>query len=571
MKQSFIWKKLLRDFGKDWIMLVIAGLLTLAQVLLSIYFPVLIGRAIDSVLIVKSNHILPRLLGLMFLILLLNAFVQWLLPIILNRVVYAYTYRLREGLIQKIHQLPMGYFHELSVGDLVSRVTTDSEQLANGLILFFNQFFLGFLTIILTIVMMLRVDFAMTLITVFLTPLSLYLARFIAKKSYHFYQEQTQQRGLQTQFIDESLTQVTLIHSFGAQSQMTANFEKVNNRYAQASQAAIFYSSIVNPSTRFINALIYLSLVGLGAMRIMSGQISVGQLTTFLNYVNQYTKPFNDISSVLSEMQSSLACAERLYGILEKDSLVDSHASVNVSDFRGRVYFDQVSFGYVPDKILIKNLNLDVKAGSRVAIVGPTGAGKSTLINLLMRFYEPNSGRILLDDQDLASYKRSDLYEQMGMVLQDTWLKSATIHDNIAYGRPDATRAEVIAAAQSANADFFIRQLPDGYDTFLVDGGADLSQGQRQLLAIARVFLKAPRLLILDEATSSIDTRTEVLVQEAFENLMKDRTSFVIAHRLSTIRKADVILVMVDGQVVEQGTHESLMAAKGVYYDMNNS
>ena len=436
----------------------------------------------------------------------------------------------------------------------------------------FNQFFVGLLTILVVLVTMAKIDWIMMLLVLLLTPLSLFLARFIARKSFTLFQKQTQSRGRQTQLIEESLNQESLIHSFNAQDEFIENFFEVNETYADYSQSAIFYSSTVNPATRFINALIYALLAAVGAIRIMNGAFSIGQLTTFLNYVTQYTKPFNDISSVLAELQGALACAQRLYQVLDQDSLEETGQEILTSDqVQGRLTFDHVNFGYTPYKTLIKDLSIDIPAASRVAIVGPTGAGKSTLINLLMRFYEVNSGQILLDDQPTTNYTRESLRKQIGMVLQDTWLQEATIHDNIAFGHPNATRELVVEAAKAANADFFIKQLSDGYDTYLSDAGASLSQGQRQLLTIARIFVAVPKILILDEATSSIDTRTESLIQDSFEKLMRGRTSFIIAHRLSTIQNADIILVMVDGNIVEHGNHQELMRAKGVYYKMQTA
>lgn len=394
----------------------------------------------------------------------------------------------------------------------------------------------------------------MMLVVVALTPVSLLVARYIAKKSYGFYRKQTQARGKQSQLLEESISQLTLVQSFNAQEQFTHGFQVVNEQYATYSQQAIFASSTVNPSTRFINAIIYALLAGLGALRIMAGQFTVGSLTTFLNYASQYSKPFNDISSVLSELQSALACADRLFAILALDSIDDqAERKIDSEELKGAISFDNVSFSYSADRSLIEHLDIDVKAGQKVAIVGPTGAGKSTMINLLMRFYDVTAGQIVLDGVPISQYSREDLRRQIGMVLQETWIKSGTIHDNIAYGYPNATRELVIEAAKAANADFFIRQLPQGYDTVLADGGEGLSQGQRQLLSIARVFVKIPKILILDEATSSIDTRTEILVQEAFTKLMEGRTSFIIAHRLSTIQSADLILVMVDGKLLNKG------------------
>ncbi|HEL1960461.1 TPA: ABC transporter ATP-binding protein [Streptococcus suis] len=544
---------------------------TLVQVLLTVYLPILIGQAVDAVLI-ANGQVLLGILGKMVMVILLNTLVQWYLPLVTNRLVYGMVADLREQVYVKLHQMPLSYLDRHSVGDLVARFSSDSEQLTNGLLMIFNQFFIGILTIFLTIFTMARLDLTMMLLVVALTPVSLLVARYIAKKSYGYYRQQTQARGRQSQLLEESISQLTLIQSFNAQEQFTQGFQVVNDQYATYSQQAIFASSTVNPSTRFINAIIYALLAGLGALRIMAGNFTVGSLTTFLNYASQYSKPFNDISSVLSELQSALACADRLFAILALDSIDDqAERKIDSEELKGAISFDNVSFSYSPDRSLIEQLNIDVKSGQKVAIVGPTGAGKSTMINLLMRFYDVTAGQILLDGVPISQYSREDLRRQIGMVLQETWIKSGTIHDNIAYGYPNATRELVIEAAKAANADFFIRQLPQGYDTVLADGGEGLSQGQRQLLSIARVFVKIPKILILDEATSSIDTRTEILVQEAFAKLMEGRTSFIIAHRLSTIQSADLILVMVDGKIVEQGNHEVLMAEQGVYYQMQTS
>ncbi|TDE68575.1 ABC transporter ATP-binding protein [Streptococcus sp. KCJ4932] len=571
-KQSDTSRRLFKELLSQKGLVIGATLGTIAQVALTVYLPVLIGNAVDVVLSPKSLTLIIPIITKMAIVIGLNTLVQWLNPLIYNRLTFGYIYDLRQRVMAKLNQMPISYLDKKSSGDLVSRVTTDAEQLSNGLLMVFNQFFIGVLTIIITIVTMADIDLLMLGLVLILTPLSLFLARFIANKSYHLYQKQTKSRGRQTQYIEEMIRQESLLHVFNAQEAAIDTFTEINDTYADYSQGAIFYSSTVNPSTRFINSLIYALLAGVGALRIMSGAFTVGQLTTFLNYVTQYTKPFNDISSVLSELQGAIACAERLYDILDEEyEPLPVKAQLEADKIQGQIEFKDVSFGYTPQKTLINHLNLSIPAASKVAIVGPTGAGKSTLINLLMRFYEVDKGAIYLDGVSMADYSVEELRQQIGMVLQETWLKVGTIHDNIAYGNPEATREEVIAAAKAANADFFIRQLPNGYDTYLSDAGASLSQGQRQLLTIARIFVKLPKILILDEATSSIDTRTEILVQEAFEKLMKGRTSFIIAHRLSTIQSADCILVMVDGDIVEYGTHDELMTKQGVYYQMQTA
>ncbi|AGM98493.1 ABC transporter ATP-binding protein [Streptococcus iniae] len=569
LKDNHSHKQMIKDLLAFPHLLLASSLLTLAQVILTVYLPILIGRAINLLLESGIDKSLIRLLWTMFIIISINSLIQWINPILYNRLVYRYIADLRLRVFQKIHHLSISDLNCISIGDLVSRVTTDCEQLANGLLLSFNQFLLGLLTIFLTLLSMARINLVMMGLVLILTPLSLVLAGAISSRSYTYFGQQTRTRGQQTQLIEEYIAQESLIQAFNAQEQALHHFKTSNQSYANASQAATFYSSTVNPSTRFVNALIYALLTGVGAWRIMSGQLSIGTLVTFLNYITQYTKPFNDISSVLAELQSALACGDRLYDILEKSDLSETGQNdVDWTDLKGDMAFKALSFSYQADQPLMTDVNISVPAGSKVAIVGPTGAGKSTLINLLLGFYDPQSGSILLDGHPITSYRRASLREGIGMVLQETWLKEASIHDNIAYGKPKATRQEVIKAAK---ADFFIKQLPDGYDTVLTDGGSNLSQGQRQLLTIARVFLKDPSILILDEATSSIDTRTELLIQKAFNKLMADKTSFIIAHRLSTIKTADLILVMVNGGIVEQGNHDQLMALKGVYFNMQNA
>ena len=573
MKQKTYLRRLLTDIAKQPIWLILSSLGTILQVLLTVYIPILIGRAIDLVVLPDAAHLILSLILQMGLVILFATLIQWLNPLIYNQMIYRYSKDLREKVIQKVHVLPLSYLDRQGTGDLVSRLTTDVEQLNNGLFMVFSQFFVGLLTILVTIASMARLDWMMMGMVLILTPLSLFIARFIAKRSYHLFRMQTQARGAQTQMIEESLSQESLLQAFNAQDAFHRKFIEINGDYAAYSQEAIFYSSTVNPATRFVNALIYALVTGFGAFRILSGtSFTVGQLVTFLNYVNQYTKPFNDISSVLAELQSALACAERLYSVLDQEEVKESgKRDLQEEAVDGAVQFDHVSFGYRPDQTLIKDLSISIPPASKVAIVGPTGAGKSTLINLLMRFYDVDQGQLRLDHEAVNSYSLASYRKQFGMVLQETWLKVGTVHENIAFGRPDASRGEVVQAAKAANADFFIQQLPDGYDTYLADAGDSLSQGQRQLLTIARVFLAVPKILILDEATSSIDTRTELLIQDAFNKLMVGRTSFVIAHRLSTIENADLILVMVDGNIVEHGNHTELMAQKGVYYKMQTA
>lgn len=555
-------------------LLVLSLLGAIIQVALTVYIPVLIGNAINQVIAegqVNFDNLKPILLR-MCIVILLNAFIQWLNPLLYNKMTFETVQGLRQDVLNKLHSVPLNYIDQHSTGDLVSRISTDAEQQSDGINMIFNQFLVGILTIVVTVITMGKLDLVMMFLVVCLTPLSLLVARFIANRSYKYFRYQTLTRGVQSQIVEESIQQGELVRLFNTHEKTTEDFVKANNEYMENSQKAIFYSSITAPTTRFINAMIYAVITFFGAVRILRGTFSVGELTTFLNYANQYTKPFNDISNVLSELQSALACAERLFDVIDQvDEVETGHAKLNDSTIQGKVNFNKVAFSYVEHQPLIEDLTLSVKPGMRVAIVGPTGAGKSTLINLLMRFYDLNSGQILLDDQPTTDFTRESVRAQFGMVLQETWLKSGTIHDNIAYGYPNATRELVIEAAKAAHADHFIRQLPNGYDTLVTDGGDSLAQGQRQLLSIARIFVKVPHMLILDEATSSIDTRTEILIQEAFNSLMEGRTSFVIAHRLSTIQTADLILVMNQGKIIEQGNHHNLMQMKGFYYQMQQT
>lgn len=560
---------------KDKMSLMILTLIgAVLQVGLTVYVPVLIGQAINQTVSAGEVNfsIIRPILSKMAVVILINAIVQWVNPLLYNKITYDTIAGLRQNVINKLHKLPLNYIDTRSTGDLVSRISTDAEQLSDGMNMMFNQFLIGILTILVTIVTMWRLDWLMMTLVVGLTPLSLIFARFIAGKTYALFRKQTVTRGEQSQVVEESIQQAELIRLFNLQDATNQHFNVANDIYMDYSQKAIFYSSAIPPTTRAINAVIYAIVTFVGAIRIISGTFTVGELTTFLNYATQYTKPFNDISGVLSELQSALACAERLFDILdETEENETGFKRMDSQSVEGRISFNRASFRYVATQPLIEDLTLSLKSGMRVAIVGPTGAGKSTLINLLMRFYDLTGGQILIDNEPITDFTRDSVRSQFGMVLQDTWLKSGTIHENIAYGYPNATRELVIEAAQAAHADYFIRQLPHGYDTLVQDSGETLSQGQRQLIAISRIFVRIPRMLILDEATSSIDTRTEILIQEAFNRLMLGRTSFVIAHRLSTIQTADLIIVMDKGEIIEQGDHSQLMQMKGFYYHMQQT
>lgn len=571
VKRKSILKRLLKSLADYKLFLLLILVLSITQVSLTVYLPILIGRAVDTIAgagQVEFNA-LRGILFQMLVVVLVNTLVQWLMPLMYQKIAHELTRDLRQRALEKIHSMPLSYVDRRGTGDLVSRLTTDSEQLNDGVLMVFEQFLLGVLTILLTLVMMLRINLTMMMIVVFLTPISLFVSRFIATKSYDYFSQSVNIRGEQTELVEESLTQNEVVTLFNIFDKKEEQFKEINERYSQFSQKATFYSSTVNPTTRFINSLIYAVVTFMGAMLILNNSLTVGGLTVFLNYAREYTKPFNDISNVLAELQSALASANRLFEII--DGPVEEETGTNVYDpenIQGEMVFDAVDFSYSKDVPLIEDLSVEVKPGMSVAIVGPTGAGKSTLINLIMRFYEVDDGEILLDGEPITNYTRHSLREQLGMVLQDVWLKSGTVHENIAYGHPDASRETVIEAAKSAHAHNFIQALPNGYDTVLTDGGMTLSKGEQQLLSIARIFVSIPNVLILDEATSSIDTRTEMAIQSAFHKLMEGRTSFIIAHRLSTIQDSDLILVMQNGQVIEQGNHQELMQKEGLYHQM---
>ncbi len=544
-----------------------------ASVAAQLYIPILCGDAIDLMLgpgqVDKSG--VGRIAITVAVVALLAALAQWVMSVCNNRITFMVSRDLRNAAMRKIQRLPLSYLDGHPSGDIVSRMIADVDTFADGLLMGFTQLFTGVLTILGTLVFMLRENVLITLVVVLITPLSFVVAGFLAKRSYGYFQSQSAVRGEQTALVGEMIEGQKVVQAFGHEAQSIADFDEVNGRLQDVSLKAIFFSSLTNPATRFVNNLVYAGVGLAGALYAVAGGLTIGQLSIFLSYANQYTKPFNEISGVVTELQNALACAARLFELLDADDQVPEaeNAATLVPD--GRVTLEDVSFRYLPDRPLIEGFSLDVKPGQRIAIVGPTGCGKTTLINLLMRFYDVDGGRILVAGQDVRGVTRASLRGSYGMVLQDTWLRAGTVRENIAYGKPDATEEEVVAAARAAHADSFIRRLPDGYNTVIAEDGGNISQGQKQLLCIARVMLCLPPMLILDEATSSIDTRTEVRIQKAFAQMMRGRTSFIVAHRLSTIREADVILVMRDGHIVEQGSHEQLLAEGGFYATLYNS
>ena len=560
-----------RSYLPVFILSVVLAVLTVVGTLLA---PLFIGQAIDC--IVGAGDVDFDRILLIFIKIAVSvgiaALAQWLLSLCSNRMTYGIVHDIRDEAFDHIQRLPLSYLDSHPTGDIVSRIITDVEQLANGLLLGFTNFFTGVMTILGALAFMLSVNLPVALVVVVVTPLSLICANLITKHTYSMFNVQTETRGEQTALIDELISGQKVVQAFGYEDRAQQHFDEINGRLKVCSLRALFYSSLTNPSTRFVNALAYAGIGTLGAITAISGGISVGGLASLLAYANQYTKPFNEITDVIAELQNALACAGRLFELIEApEQSPDPTELPEPSAPKGTVEFDDLTFSYSPDKPLIRNFSLRVKPGQLVAIVGPTGCGKTTLINLLMRFYDPVSGRILVDGTDTKSMPRGELRGQFGMVLQETWLKEGTIRENIAMGRPDAGEDEIIAAATASHAHDFIKRLPDGYDTVIGESGGNLSQGQKQLLCIARVMLSHPSMLILDEATSSIDTRTEMQVQDAFRRLMKGRTTFIVAHRLSTIREADVILVMRDGRIVEQGSHRELLDRNGFYRELYDS
>ena len=549
--------------------LIVAAVSVAAQ----LYIPILCGSAID--LMLGKGRVdfagVMQIIVQIVVVAILAAFAQWLLSVCNNRITFSVSRDLRNAALRKIQTLPLSYLDSHPSGDIVSRMIADVDTFADGLLMGFTQLFSGLLTIFGTLLFMLWENVPITLVVVCITPLSLVVASFLAKRSYKYFQGQSTVRGEQTALVNEMIEGQKVVQAFGHEAESLASFDEVNTRLQDVSLKAIFFSSMTNPATRFVNNIVYAGVGLVGAVYAVAGGITIGQLSIFLNYANQYTKPFNEISGVITELQNALACAARVFELLDADDQVPEAEHARVLQPDGHVELKDVSFRYLPDRPLIESLNLDVKPGQRIAIVGPTGCGKTTLINLLMRFYDVNSGSITVSGDDIRNVTRASLRGSYGMVLQDTWLRAGTVRENIAYGKPDATDEEIVAAAKAAHADSFIRRLPDGYDTVIAEDGGNISQGQKQLLCIARVMLCLPPMLILDEATSSIDTRTEVRIQAAFARMMQGRTSFIVAHRLSTIREADVILVMKDGHIVEQGNHDELLAQGGFYAKLYNS
>lgn len=542
-------------------------------VIFSLYIPILTGNAID--LIIGKNNVemsgIAEILLKMLIYIGISALASWLMNISNNKIVYNTIRDIRRDAFEKIQNIPIKNIDEIAHGDMVSRVIADVDQFADGLLMGFTQFFTGVLTIFGTIYFMVTIDFKISLVVVLLTPLSFFVARYISKKTYTMFQLQSKTRGEQTTLIDEMVGNEKLVQAYCYEDEAIERFDEVNERLKKSSLTAIFFSSLTNPCTRFINSLVYTGVGLTGAFTAIKGGISIGQLTCFLSYANQYTKPFNEISGVVTELQNAIACAARIFELLDMKEQDINEEAIDVCNPKGNIEFKDVSFSYVQGKDLLKNLNLKVNVGQTVAIVGPTGCGKTTFINLLMRFYDIDSGIITLDGIDINNITRESLRTSYGMVLQDTWLRSGTIKDNILMARPEATDEEVLDAAKKSHAHSFIKRLSKGYDTFIGEDGGNLSQGQKQLLSITRAFISKPTMLILDEATSSIDTRTELKIQQAFDEIMKGKTSFIVAHRLSTIRNADIILVMKDGNIIEQGNHETLLKEKGFYYTLYNS
>lgn len=572
-------KKVLKYVKRHGFFMVLSILFAAITVALTLYTPILIGDAID--LIVGKGQVdfagIAAILIKTGIIIGITALIQWLMNTINNRITYHVVRDIRNEAFRKIEILPLSYIDAHPYGDIVNRVIADADQFADGLLMGFTQLFTGIVTILGTLFFLFSISWQIAIVVVIVTPLSLFIARFIANRTYRMFRVQSETRGQQTAFIDEMIGNQKVVQAFSHEGEALEEFDRINDRLADCSLRATFYSSLTNPCTRFVNSVVYAGVALAGALICIAtagavNPFTIGQLSACLSYANQYTKPFNEISGVVTELQNALACASRLFELIEEEPQIPEPANaVELADVKGSVELNDVSFSYVPDRKLIEELNLSVKPGQRIAIVGPTGCGKTTIINLLMRFYDVNSGSITVEGTDIRNATRNSLRSSYGMVLQETWLRSGTIRDNIVMGKPDATDEEIIAAAKASHAHSFIKRLPQGYDTVITEDGGSLSQGQKQLLCITRVMLCLPPMLILDEATSSIDTRTEIKIQDSFAKMMNGRTSFIVAHRLSTIREADVILVMKDGHIIEQGNHEELLAKNGFYANLYNS
>ena len=572
--QAATLKEVICRLGRYRIFLVFSILLATVSVALTLYIPKLTGHAVDYV-IGKGKVNFPGVIQVMIQIgvcTLITALAQWLMNVCNNKMTYQMVQDIRNEAFDKIEQLPLKYIDGHPYGEVVSRVIADVDQFSDGLLMGFTQLFTGIATIVGTFCFMLSVNVSITFVVVLITPVSFFVANFIAKRTFRMFRLQSEIRGEQTGLIDEMIGNQKVVQAFGRGEDVTERFDEVNKRLQEASLRATFFSSITNPATRFVNSLVYTGVGITGAFAVVRGAMSVGQLSSFLSYANQYTKPFNEISGVVTEFQNAIACAQRVFTLIDEEPQIpEPEHAVRLTDIDGNVKVEDVSFSYLPGQHLIEDFNLEVKPGQRIAIVGPTGCGKTTLINLLMRFYDVNAGSIKVEDIDIREMTRKSLRAGYGMVLQETWLKTGTIRENIAMGRPDATEEEIVEAAKASHIHNYIRRLPKGYDTWITEDGGGLSQGQKQLLCIARVMLCRPPMLILDEATSSIDTRTEIKIQQAFAKLMEGRTTFIVAHRLSTIREADVILVMKDGKIIEQGNHEVLMKKEGFYHHLYES
>ena len=569
-----VLKRVLTHIKKYRILVILSFVCAMITVASTLYAPILTGDAID--LIVGKGLVdfdgIKDIIYTFLMVTVVTVISQWFMNIINNHITYSVVRDIRIEVFNHMEELPLSYIDSHKHGDIVSRIVSDIDQFADGLLMGFTQLFTGIVTILATLGFMIAVNVPIALVVIVLTPLSLFVASFIAKRTYHLFHQQSETRGEITALVDEMVGQQKIVQAFGYEDDALDRFEEINNRLEKDSMSATFYSSLVNPCTRFVNNLVYAAVGIIGAISAIMTGFTVGQLTCFLSYANQYTKPFNEISNVITELQNAMACAGRVFELLDETPQVPEKENAHVlTDTKGAIEIKDVNFSYVKDKTLITNLNLSVKPGMRVAIVGPTGCGKSTLINLLMRFYDVDTGSISVDGTDIRDMTRDSLRQNYGMVLQETWLKSGTIRENIAYGKPDATDEEIVQAAKLAHSDSFIRRLPQGYDTVIAEDGGNLSQGQKQLLCITRVMLLLPPMLILDEATSSIDTRTEIRIQKAFNRMMQGRTSFIVAHRLSTIREADIILVMKDGNIIEKGNHDQLMAQNGFYTNLYNS